>query len=111
MLGHTSGVELTITFADNMDDATTVFSGLFSISSGLMAGDWIEIPLTSSFTYNGEDNLVVYMSTDGGTANNNIILGGPDSLYTNRHSFRWDNTSSTAENINNYLADQRLWLQ
>ena len=111
MLGHTSSVELTGTFADNMDDATTVFSGLLSIASGLKAGDWIEIPLSSSFKYNGEDNLVVYMSTDGGTANNDIFAGGPDSLYTNRHSYVWDNTSPVASGIDNYLVDQRLWLQ
>ena len=111
MLGHTSLTELTGTFADNMDDATTVFSGLLSISSGLKAGDWIEIPLSSTFTYNGEDNLVVYMSTDGDTANNEILSGGPDPLYTNRHSFEWDNTSPTTTFIDNYLVDQRLWLQ
>ena len=110
ILGHTSAVELTSTFADNMDDATTVFSGILSISSGLKAGDWIEIPLTSSFTYNGEDNLVVYTTTDGGTGNNNIFAGGPDSLYTNRHAYVWDNTSPTGS-INSYLVDQRLWLQ
>jgi hypothetical protein len=111
MLGHTSLTELTGTFADNMDDATTVFSGTFSITSGLKAGDWIEIPLTSSFRYNGVDNLVVYMSTDGGTADNNVIGAGPDSLYTNRHSWAWDNTSPTALDTNNYLVDQRLWLK
>ena len=110
ILGHTSAVELTGTFADNMDDATTVFSGILSISSGLKEGDWIEIPLTSSFTYNGEDNLVVYTTTDGGTGNNNIFAGGPDSLYTNRHAYVWDNTSPTGS-INSYLVDQRLWLQ
>jgi len=110
MLGHTSADELTSTFADNMDDATTVFSGLFSISSGLKAGDWIEIPLTSSFAYNGEDNLVVYMGTDRGTTTNTVFCAGPDSLYTNRHAYSGDNTSPTGS-LNNFLVDQRLWLQ
>ena len=110
ILGHTSAVQLTTTFADNMDDATTVFSGIFSIPSGLKEGDWIEIPLASSFTYNGEDNLVVYTRTDGGPGDNNIIGAGPDSLYTSRHMFALDNASPTGS-TNNLLVDQRLWLQ
>jgi hypothetical protein len=98
------------TFADNLDDATTVFSGTLSVPAGLLAGDWTEIPLTESFIYNGTDNLVIYTRSDGGTATNNVFTSGPDAiLYLNRHSYVWDNTSTTGF-INNYLTHQRLWI-
>ena len=64
VLGHTDRTALTAIFADNMQDATTVFSGLFTVPGGLNRGDWIEIPLTTPFAYDGVRNLVVQHASD-----------------------------------------------
>ncbi len=77
VLGHTTNTTLSITYADNMTDPTTVFSGALSVLSGLNAGDWVTLPV-SGFTYDPTQNLVVEVTQDAGTAVNDILATNTD---------------------------------
>lgn len=62
-LGHTSLTALTTTFGANVEQrkgslATVLNNATVTISAGSI-GDWFEIPLATTFNYNGVDNLVV----------------------------------------------------
>jgi hypothetical protein len=46
-----------------------VFNGTFVMPAGLIPGDWIEIPLSTSFTYDGKRNLAIWYTYGGGAAN------------------------------------------
>ncbi len=110
VMGHTSASGLTSTFADNLADQTTVFNGTVTITAGLKAGDWIEIPLSHSFSYDGTRNLVVQVAADPGTAQNSIVADGPGTEYANYHLFATDRSFATGT-LNSSIADQRLWLK
>jgi len=103
-MGHTSLAELTDVFGDNMDDATEVYKGTYSMPAGLIEGDWIEMTLDSPFIYNGTENLVVSFESDGGATGHSVILGSNRILYPNR-------TLLLPDRLQNYLADIRFWVQ
>jgi len=73
-MGHTAKNTLLIadSYTSNMDENATVFSGSFDIPDGLLAGDWVTIPLSTSFAYDSTKNLAVLFSTNGvdGDSNN-----------------------------------------
>ena len=77
VLGHTTNTVLSLTFADNMTDPTTVFTGTLNIPAGLEAGDWFTIPV-SGFTYDPTQNLVFEVNQDAGTATNGILATNVD---------------------------------
>lgn len=77
-LGHTELMALTTTFADNMVDATLVRDGSFTVPAGLVSGDWVEIPLTTPFAYDGERNLVVQMVNRGAVPVSYTCFAGND---------------------------------
>ena len=68
VLDHTANTVLSTTFADNLTDPTTVFTGTLSVPAGLKAGDWVTIPV-SGFTYDPTQNLVVEVTQDGSVQN------------------------------------------
>lgn len=74
-IGHTAKSQLSgaDTYASNMDENRTAFSGSFSIPAGKKAGDWITIPLGASFAYNPGKNLAVLFSTNGGAGSSNTV--------------------------------------
>jgi len=110
-IGHTTMDSLSSTFADNMDDAKVVFNGNYSIPAGLIEGDWIEIPLTSSFIYNGAGNLVTTFSTDAGSNAYNMSLSAIDAtLYPGQAMGNTDRTSPTGT-PSNYKVASRIWLK
>ncbi|NOX91908.1 MAG: hypothetical protein GXP18_05510, partial [Gammaproteobacteria bacterium] len=57
-MGHTDKTSLDIndTFASNMDEDMTVFSGSYAVPAGLKAGDWVTIPLDTGFNYDSTRN-------------------------------------------------------
>jgi hypothetical protein len=61
VLGHTTLSSLGGTsFSFNIEsDLTNAFSDTISIPAGLKAGDWVSIPLSTSFNYDATKNLVV----------------------------------------------------
>jgi hypothetical protein len=64
-MGHTAKTDLILadTFASNMNENATVFNGVLDIPAGLLAGDWITIPV--SFNYDSTKNLAILFSTAG----------------------------------------------
>jgi len=74
-MGHTAKTVLnpTDTFASNMDEDMTVYSGSFSVPAGLKAGDWVTIPLGTGFNYDPARNLVILFSTLGGAISGNDV--------------------------------------
>ncbi len=77
VLGHTANTALSTTFADNMTDPTTVFTGTLNVPGGLKEGDWVTIPV-SGFTYDSTQNLVVELTRGAGTVQNWILATGVD---------------------------------
>jgi hypothetical protein len=82
-IGHTSKTALDIvdTYASNMDENMTVYSGSFTIPAGLKAGDWVSIPLDSVFSYDPGKNLVIFFSTLGGAATGNNVYASAAIRY------------------------------
>lgn len=109
VMGHTSANTLTTEYANNITVAATVFSGDVAVPDNL-AGDWLEIPLSSPFSYNGKDNLVVQISGAGGGADNLCILDTDPALYASRHLLS-SNPSDTAGSLGDFLMDMRFFLQ
>ncbi|MFH0977193.1 MAG: hypothetical protein V1874_15545 [Spirochaetota bacterium] len=68
ILAHTTQNSLVADDATNVAGGTTVFNNTFNLSANLLGGDWIEIPLSTPFYYNGTDNLVIQTKTSGGTS-------------------------------------------
>jgi len=69
-LGHSTLNDLGMNWADNYSDIKAVATDVnISIPAGLSAGDWIWVPLTSSFNYNGTDNLLVDMEVTASSTN------------------------------------------
>jgi hypothetical protein len=104
-MGHTSLTELTAVFGDNMDDASEVYNGTFSMPAGLIEGDWIEMTLDSPFIYNGTGNLVISFESDGSAIGHSVILGGSATLYPNRV------LHLTGSFLQDLLAEIRFWTQ
>lgn len=115
-MGHTSKTALALgeTFASNMDDATEVFKGTYPISGGLSAGEWLEIPLSTTFPYDGTRNLAVHLKADGGApGNTNAIEAHIDAtLYPSvRTVGGYDNSGASPDWDENGLVTMRLTLE
>ncbi len=111
VMGHTANKTLGATFSANLSGAQTVYSGTFTMPAGLKVGDWIEIPLSTPFVYDGERNLVVQTSTLSGAATNYIGDHKDDVRYLMREAAANNNTTDAAGANNNWLADLRLIMQ
>ncbi|GMR18656.1 MAG: hypothetical protein BMS9Abin33_1088 [Gammaproteobacteria bacterium] len=84
-MGHTAKTALNVmdTFASNMDEDLTVYSGSFSVPAGLKAGDWVTIPLDTGFDYDSTRNLAILFSTLGGALSANRVRGEAGPRYLN----------------------------
>jgi len=85
VLGHASATALTTTYADNMVDATTVYNATHTIPGGKLIGDWTEFNLSSSFNYNGVDDLIVHVfsGVGAGTVSCKLVTGSlPSVIYS-----------------------------
>lgn len=113
VLGHTEIIQLgNVSFSGHMSNPVEVFSGSFTISGGLAAGDWIEMPLSTPFVYDGSRGLVVEMScVTGGTQN---LLRGSNSdplRYANRKAVHNSSAAvDTPTGVLNNMIDFRIWV-
>ncbi len=73
-LAHTDQGALVADDATNIAGGSVVYTGTFTMQAGLLAGDWIEIPLSTPFHYNGYSNLVVQTSSGAGTASRSCTI-------------------------------------
>lgn len=84
-LAHRSQNTLDAVDANNIAGGTLVYSGTFVSPNGQQVGDWIEIPFTTPFNYNGVDNLVVQTTTGAGSNVNSCQLStGYATWYADR---------------------------
>ncbi|HEX7125291.1 MAG TPA: hypothetical protein VF406_05855 [Thermodesulfobacteriota bacterium] len=110
-MGHTTAAALDTDFAANMVDATQVFSGSIAVPGGLTRGDWIEVPLSTPFRYNGKDNLVVQFAGPAGTVNNRCILDNTSAVrYANRRLASNDPAAASGTLLSD-LADMRFFVR
>jgi len=79
-LAHTTQTALVADDATNVAGGTTVYSGTFNMPAGLLVGDWVEIPFSTPFIYNGVDNLVVQTTTGPGPSNQFCQIAGLDAI-------------------------------
>jgi len=73
VMGHSTVSTLSGTAATDFVSQSTVFSGTVVIPAGLTTGDWIDIPLSSAFAYDGKRNLIVWMG-NGGAASGTAVV-------------------------------------
>lgn len=74
--------------ADNFVSQKTVLNGTVSVPAGLVQGDWIEIPLSSPFVYDGKSNLAVWLGTtdvSGAAVTHNCIRSPADAAQYDDH--------------------------
>ncbi|HSA16167.1 MAG TPA: hypothetical protein P5346_15615 [Spirochaetota bacterium] len=71
-LAHTSQNILLTEDETNVSGGALVYNKTFSMPAGLKDGDWIEIPFSAPFIYNGADNLVIQTTTGAGTSVNYV---------------------------------------
>lgn len=88
VMGHLGTDTLSTVRADNLTASTTVFNSTISMPAGLQAGDYFSIPLSTSFSYNGKDNLVIDISGTGSTTGNFACELSTDARYAGRRM--WD---------------------
>jgi hypothetical protein len=65
IIGHSNVNSLVATPASNFVSQNTVFNGTVAVPAGLVMGDWIEVPLSTPFAYDGMSNLAIWMGTTG----------------------------------------------
>jgi hypothetical protein len=85
VMSHLSAATLSTNRAANVPSPVTVVDGAVMMHAGLIAGDYFSIPLTTAFSYNGTDNLVIDISGTGMASGFACALS-LDALYTGRRS-------------------------
>ena len=108
-LDHSSAHTLSTTFADNLVNPITAFSGTYSISSGQLQGDWFEIPLSNPFSYSCSSNLVVEIGGIGGISNSCVVDTTSTALYSQRR-VSGGSGDTTGSNSSAYMIDLQLTL-
>lgn len=115
VMGHATGSTLSGTAATDFVSQNTVFSGTIAVPAGLLAGDWIDIPLTSAFAYDGKRNLIVWIGNGGaasGTAVVNNCQGEANATrYPNGLGLSTTGVGSATYGLNNWTTDIRMTIQ
>jgi hypothetical protein len=85
-LSHLSSSTMSTTYANNYgSQRTLVFSGSFNWNHPANDKEWLDIPFTRNFNYNGVSNVVFEISYTGGSYSGNYpILDYDSSVYLKR---------------------------
>ncbi|MFZ1614035.1 MAG: hypothetical protein WAT51_07680 [Holophaga sp.] len=112
VLGHAANTMLSSTFSTNMTGGgTEVFRGTFTLPAGLKWGDWLEIPLTTPFTYDANKDLVIQLSSAPGNLHG-VSMSDDNALrYYHGHAGSADSTTNTVTTLSNNITDVRLVLR
>jgi len=109
-LSHTTASALGVNFSANLQNPITVFSGALSLPA-MSIGDWAEIPFTTTFAYNGRDNLIVEISGTGpGSAVRCAVDSASPSRYVSR-AVAGAPSSSVSGTLFDALIDMRFTAQ
>lgn len=74
VIGHATAATLSGTPATDFVSQNTVFRGTVKVPAGLVQGDWIEIPLTTPFVYDGKSDLIVWLGTGVGLTAGTVAI-------------------------------------
>jgi hypothetical protein len=87
IIGHSNLDSLVATSASDFVSQTIALSGTVFVPPGLAAGDWIELPLTTPFAYDGKSNLAIWMGTtaaSGAAGSHSCRLTSSAARYPNQ---------------------------
>ena len=105
-IGHSSLTDLQAVYADNSSDFKAVATDVnITVPAGLVAGDWVWIPLEGSFNYNGTDNLLVDFETTAAVGGDNYVRA--TSMSNNVRASGSDG-STTALNVDTWLNNAKF---
>lgn len=107
-VGNTAVTALSGTYANNLTNATVVYSGTLSVPGTVVKGDWIEIPLSPGFNYDTTQNFVVQLSNPGGAFAN--FLEG-NNTEPNSYLYTIGDSAATTGTVINGILDLRLTVQ
>ena len=105
ILSHTTQTGLVATDATNIAGGTTVYDGAFTMPGGLVVGDWVEIPFTTAFSYNGTSNLAIQVTSGGGGLTQSCRLSVADAV---RYADSWKATGGGSPL--DYRLSARFWM-
>lgn len=109
VMSHTTATSLGTDFAANLPSPVTVHSGTFSLPAGLIAGDWVEVPLQTAFSYDPAKNLVIQVRSDSGSNAYGCSLLSDATQFPARRAMTSDRTAATGA-VFQHLKDIRLWI-
>jgi hypothetical protein len=115
VIGHSIVSSLSAPSTDFVSE-NTVLNGTVTIPGGLLAGDWVDIPLSTPFNYDGKSNLIVWMGNDGtagpGTTTVTACLGSTDATrYPAGIAFTNNGVGSTSYGPVSGTTDIRMTIQ
>lgn len=106
-MSHTTSAVLGGIFSMNLPSVETVFSGSLD-TPAMSGGDWIEIPLSTPFLYNGTDNLVIDISGTGPAGPGGCMIDKNAILYNIRQASAGTADATNATVVSNSLMDLRF---
>jgi hypothetical protein len=109
VMSHTEATALVEEMAANLTDPVVVFEDSFTVPAGLLRGDWIEIPLSAAFEYDGLRNLVIQTRSDAGTMGHACIAKEGAIRYEDQYGAGVTRDSAVA-GLMSYQRDLRLWI-
>lgn len=107
VMSHTDATTLGTDMAANVPNPVVVYSGSYTVPAGLIKGDWIEVPLTSGFNYNGTQNLVIQSKSDAGSVEHNCSVLSDATRYPARRTTGTTPDAATGS-VMDHLRDVRL---
>jgi len=93
VMSHATATVLVATRVTNLPTSVTVFNGTLNMPAGVAVGDYFDIPLTTNFSYNGKDNLVIDVSGTG-TGSDFACALDMSAMYAGRRA--WHDSEGTA---------------
>jgi hypothetical protein len=109
VMSHTDAASLDVDMETNLPDPVVVFDDVFTVPAGLVRGDWIEIPLSNAFDYNGTQNLVIQTRSDAGTMAHACTAKEDVTRYADHYGAGITRDTAVA-GLMPYQRDVRLWV-
>lgn len=103
-------------FASNLAAGSVeAFRGTFTVPANIRYGDWVEIPLTTPFTYDTSRDLVLQISSAPGSSDIAVSMSGDSAAeqarYADGHAAALDSAAESASTITDGVFDLRLVLE
>lgn len=109
VMSHTDATALVEEMAANLSDPLVVYEGSYTVPAGLVQGDWVEIPLSTGFAYDGVRNLVIQTRSDAAVKGHACIAKEDVTRYANHYG---GGITRDTPNVGlmNFQRDLRFWI-